>query len=222
MKNIRKSISVILALVAAFALVGCAKENRLRPYVSELIENVYAGTSEHYTVRGKAGFYETERARDGQAGATAPFLVLTLPQTPDAETVTATIEIDGQPHTEKFTYDPVRFTCRAVFETAFDEETFEIVLRKNGEEERVMMTSVLPENTLDLNGVLDVLLQSQPDLVESYMKNGVFEGELTAKVNVRDEKAYWYVAITDTAGRTHAFLMDGASGEILAAKDLFQ
>ena len=59
-------------------------------------------------------------------------------------------------------------------------------------------------------------------LVESFMQNGVFCGEISMKVTVRSEKAYWYIGLTDAAGRTHAFLMDGASGEVLAAKDIFQ
>ena len=218
----KKFVSIVLALAAAFTLVGCAKENPLKPYVSELTENIYAGESEHYAVRGKTGFCEKEHKRDGTAGDTVRLLILTMPSVNDAQSVTATVTVNGEPHTEKFTFNPVTFAYNAKFEVPFSERTFDVILRENGAEETVTMTSVLPENTLNLDGVLDALMQRQPDFIGAYMKNGAFCGEIAAKVSVRNEKAYWYVGITDPSGRTHAFLMDGASGEILAAKDIFQ
>ena len=220
--TMKKFAVVLLALAAVFVFAGCAEENKLKPYVSELTDNVYYGESENYTVRGKTGYSETERSRDGAVGKIERALVLSVPDAGNPEALSATIVIDGTEHTENFTFNPVTFAYNARFALPFNEQTFEVILRENGEEERVTMTSVLPENTLDVNGALDALCAQQSALVESFMQNGVFCGEISMKVTVRSEKAYWYIGLTDAAGRTHAFLMDGASGEVLAAKDIFQ
>ena len=53
------------------------------------------------------------------------------------------------------------------------------------------------------------------------MQNNIFNGEIRAKILVRNGKAYWYMGLIDASGRTRALLIDGASGEILAAKDVF-
>ncbi len=218
----KKSLILIAVLSVCLLFSACSKENRLLPYVSELTENVYYGESEHYSLRGKSGFIEKERAHDGKKSALRDELVLTLlSETAEEAEIIAEITVDGTVMTEKFELNPATFAMNAVFEYRPEVSEFEVTISQNGEKETVTMKSALPENTLTLSGALDALYANQKALVDGYMQNNVFNGEIRAKVLLRNGKAYWYIGLIDTSGRTHALLIDGASGEILAAKDVF-
>lgn len=218
----KKSLILIAVLSVCLLFSACAKENRLLPYVSELTENVYYGESEHYSLRAKSGFIEKKRAHDGKKSALADQLVITLlSETADNAEIIAEINVNGTAVTEKFALNPITFSMNAVFEYRPQTNEFEVTISENGNKEVVTMKSALPENTLSLSGALDALYANQKALVDGYMQNNIFNGEIRAKVLVRNGKAYWYIGLIDTSGRTHALLIDGASGEVLAAKDVF-
>lgn len=218
----KKSLILIAVLSVCLLFSACAKENRLLPYVSELTENVFYGESEHYSLRARSGFAEKEKKHDGKAGALRDELVVTLlSETEDEAEITAEISFTGSALTEKFRLNPVTFGMNAVFEARPETNEFEIIVTENGNRETVTMKSALPENTLSLSGALDALYANQKALVDGYMQNNIFNGEIRAKILVRNGKTYWYMGLTDASGRTRALLIDGASGEILAAKDVF-
>lgn len=182
----------------------------------------FYGESEHYSLRARSGFAEKEKKHDGKAGALRDELVVTLlSETEDEAEITAEISFTGSALTEKFRLNPVTFGMNAVFEARPETNEFEIIVTENGNRETVAMKSALPENTLSLSGALDALYANQKALVDGYMQNNIFNGEIRAKILVRNGKTYWYMGLIDASGRTRALLIDGASGEILAAKDVF-
>lgn len=218
----KKVFLCVLTLVAAITLVGCTKENKLLPFVSELREDVYIGESNNYKLKAHYGFSETPIDRDGNAGAHTRKLTLMLLDRDGGDIkVNATLNLVDTPQTETFALNPITFLWSAQFNADVMEKQFSVTITENGVSEEITLTSELPENTLSYKSALDALCKSQPELINAYNTNGTFGGEICMRVLVRNEKPYWYVGLTDKNGRTRALLIDGFTSEVLAVKDIF-
>ena len=83
------------------------------------------------------------------------------------------------------------------------------------------MKSILPENTLTVSQALQSLSEKQNQLIGNYTdENGTFNGEIHARILVKNDHPYWYVGLVNKDKNLKALLIDGINGEVLAIREI--
>ncbi len=217
---LKKFIIFILSFCVCFS-TGCAKKSTLLPHISELRLNIYEGESQDYSLKATFGFCEKLKNLDGIVGEKEYNLTLTLKDCNYEEKITATIDLGEQNYTEQFFYDPVSSKMTTNFPVNDMPNDFDVTITANGQSQKIIMRSVVPENTVTYQTALNSFEKQQSPLLENYKIDGEFKGEIAMRIIVRNGSPYWYLGLTDENGKTKALLIDGFSCEILAVKDIF-
>ena len=223
MKKILSLILCVFALVLTFS--GCKKqENTLDKYVSELRSEIFYGESENYTLKASYGFKEIPYGHDGKINHRAYVLVFKLlGRETDQATFNASFTFKDKEYKTTFKLSPVSHSLTAPIEIdGFNLKEFTVQISTGGESESVQLKSTLPKNTISYSSALKYLQKNQSELLKNYRnENGDFNGEICARVVVKDQKPYWYVGLTDKNGNLKALLIDGFNGEVLAVREIF-
>ncbi len=209
----------ILLLFATLGLTACNNQSRLLPFVSELRENVYEGNGETITLKAYYGYREAPFVNDGKIGNCVKTLTFIINECQDMEIsyslelcfLNNTIINFEKTHTGKL---------KAKIELEnLDLSNFEVKVIYSSKKESITLTSILPDKTLTLNDVLINLENNQAELIQHYTSNSTFNGEIYARIIVKNGAPYWYIAFGD--GNTlKAFLVDGITGEVLAIREV--
>lgn len=213
--------AVVFSLAAIFFSLlgtGCNKPDPFINSVTELRQNVYEGASENYKLKAAYGYDET------LAGDRAYRLTFLLcDKTSSAETYTLTFNSGELNFTEDFKFSPVTGTLKTcVAIENFTASAFCVTVSTGGTSESVTLKTLVLSRALDYKTALICLKKSQPELVALYNgENGEFNGKVTARILVKNEKPYWYVGLKNENGALKALLVDGLTGEVLAVREVF-
>ncbi len=216
-------ISLLLCLSCIF-FGGCAKPFALSDYVSELRSDIFLGSSESYSIKAFYGYREVAVLQDGKVGETQNLLTFRLL---DKETDSATYSIkfkyQDKDYSADFVTDPIAGFLTADFEIdGFNEKEFSVKISCAGEQQTVVLKSILPANTLDYKTALNKLYDTHKTLVNIYMdEEGNFNAEIYMRVIVKDDKPYYYVGFARANEKLKAILIDGLTGEVLAVREIF-
>ena len=211
-------ISVLVCISNVFFLTACTKTSFLLPYVSELRSDVFEGKTNSYTIRAYYGYKESPYLNDGKVGELSSKLTFILKEVENEE-ISFSLEIPFASETIRFEKSPNGNLTATLNVDKFSEKEFTVWLSYSSQKIQVTMQSILPSNTLDINKVLLSLEQNQTSLINSYCKDSTFNAEIYARIIVKNEKPYWYLAFAN--GKSlKAFLADGLSGEVLAIREI--
>ena len=220
----KKILIVFLSIISFICLfTGCSKQPTLDEYVSELKSDVFTGDSGAFSLKASYGFKEHPFNHDGMSAQKVYRLtVKMLNQVTDGATYTACLIFNSQEYKSEFKIDPVTQAFSAIIEVDnFNLKEFDLIVTNAGNIQTVKMQSILPNDTLTCSEALNKLKESQKELLNNYTdENGIFTGEIHARVLVKDEKPYWYVGLVSTDKSLKALLVDGISGEVLAIRDV--
>ncbi len=216
----RKFALILLSFILLFSLClsGCGKTPTLFDYVYELREDVFEGESASYKLKCSYGFKTDE---NGEKIYALTFKLL------DKEQDNATYSLDftyGENELYKdFKFNPVTSTLTAVAEVEnFTEKELTVKVSGASVSEEVILKSILPADTASAQTAINSLESSQTELINSYRdENGSFLGKISARVLVKNGKAYWYVGLYKPNGDLKAFLIDGKTLDVLAIRDIF-
>lgn len=213
--------AVVFSLAAIFFSLlgtGCNKPDPFINSVTELRQNVYEGASENYKLKAAYGYDET------LAGDRAYRLTFLLcDKTSSAETYTLTFNSEKLSFTEDFKFSPVTGTLKtSVAIENFTDNEFNVTVSTGGAAETVTLKSLVSGGAIDYKTALVYLKKSQPELIALYNdENGEFNGKVTARILVKNEKPYWYIGLKNQNGALKALLVDGLSGNVLAVREVF-
>ncbi len=211
-------LSVILSIFTLFNVAGCKKTSYLLPYVSELRAEVFEGNFSNFTIKAYYGYRENPYINDGKVGNYSHELTFILKGAKTEETA-FTLEIFDYREVLNFEKSPSGKLVARLNVENFDKKEFDVALGYSSQKIQITMRSLLPEGTLDVNEVLLNIEQTQTNLLNSFSPSGVFEGEIYARIIVKNQKPYWYLALAN--GKTlKAFLVDGLTGEVLAIREV--
>ena len=223
----KKFILILSGLALAFVCLfvfGCNDDFGLSEYVSELKQDVYIGDNDHYELTASYGYKENPLARDGKVGNRVYALVFRLvgEETSSIE-FCIELNIDGQTKNATFSIDPVsnKMTAFILADQKFNQKEFDVTLKSAGQNVKIKMKSLVPSNALDNKSALKKLHENNKSLVDTYMENGVFNGEIIQRIIVKDGKPYWYIGLADKNGSLKALLIDGVTGQTLAIRHVF-
>ena len=215
----------ICILAVFFTFSGCKQqENTLDKYVSELRSEIFYGQSQNFTIKASYGFKEIPYNHDGKISDRVYVLVFKLVgRETDQATYNASFTFNGKIYKTTFKLSPVSHSLIAPIEVEnFNLKQFTVQISSGTDTESIELKSTLPKNTISYSSALKFLQKNQSELVKAYCnKDGVFNGEICARIVVKDQKPYWYVGLTDIDGNLKALLIDGLNGEVLAIREVF-
>ena len=220
----KKIVNFILMVVFACSFLavqsGCEESSWLLPYVSELKKDIYVGDSQEFNLKAYYGYKESPYASDGKIEShpyTLTFLLLDAEESQTTYFLTIPCMNDCR---LEFTKNNTGKLVSSVEIEDFNQNSFDVKLQFSSQNIDIKMHSIVPENCLDIDSVLKKIQAEQSNLINNYVLDSKFDAEIYARVIVKDDKAYWYVAFASKDG-LKAFLVDGVSGEVLAIREVF-
>ncbi len=219
----KKLLAIILLFTLTLCLSACAKQEGLSKYVSDLRSNLYQGQSQSFTVKGGYGFKETPYQNDGKVGEKIYALTLKLVgEETNQASFTASIDYNGQTRAQTFKLSPVSHSLITTIEIeGFNLDEFDITISCGDKSETVTMRSIVPLDTISYEKALTCLQQSNPELIKAFSNaDGELNAEIHARIIVKNDKAYWYIGFAGGNDLLKALLVDGATGEVLAIREI--
>ena len=220
----RKFLSSILMVVFACSLacfyLGCERSSWLLPYVSELKKDIYVGDNQDFNLKAYYGYKENPYVSDGKVEPhpyTLTFMLLDIKESQTAYSLTIPCLNDCKLQFKKNNSGKL---VSSVEIEDFNQTSFDVKLQFSSQIIDVKMSSIVPENCLSLDSVLKKIEAEQSNLINNYVLDSNFNAEIYARVIVKDDKVYWYIAFANKDG-LKAFLVDGESGEVLAIREVF-
>lgn len=204
-------IVTAIFFVSLVFLSSCKEENYLLPFVSETRTDIFLSENEKFPVKAYYG------KKDGQN-----FLTFFISGGEIDETsLFLEMQLNDETVKKEFTFDPVKSVLTlSIPIDNFTEKEFTVNILKGSDKEELKLSSILPEKTLPINEILNALCEKQSSLIKNYMEDGVFNGNICARIIVKDNNAYWYIGLTDKSGKLTAFLMDAKDGTVKAVREI--
>ena len=219
MKKLFAFALCLLTFLLPPTLTACKEEFTLLDYVSVLTLDVYRAEYKGYTLTANYGYTEEPLILDGKRGKTTYYLTVTLPINEDNITYKIKLnDVDGE---WNFKHDLHTATLKAKIPLSKHLFNFDATVVCESDQTTVNFTSIIPPNTLAPKDALKHLEKAQQTYVNSYMKDGIFTAEIILKLSVFKNSAYYYVAISDSDDNYKAMLINGATGELLAIRNVY-
>ena len=218
----KKIIVIFLILCFTLGFSGCKKENAYLTYISELKQNLYAGTANDISVTAYYGFREEPFINDGKAGEKVYGYTFKLDIIPDEIRRAVELKTDNETYSAVFTPDEITSEYKAFIEIKnhFERE-FTVTYICGSEQTQITLCSIVPENCISYERALDLLTEKQQSLLNAYSSDNGFNAEIYMRIFIKNDSPYWYVGIASGHGKLKALLIDGISGELLAVREIF-
>ena len=220
----KKLIICLLAFVfITFCFTAWQNKNSLDKYVSELKSDVFVGESENYSLKASYGYKETPFIHDGVPNEKVYKLTIKLVKGAiDGAVYTVGLSFNDKDYKSEFKLDPVSNKHTATIEIEnFNLKEFDVSLKSSSQNDVITMKSIVPENTLTVSQALQSLSEKQNQLIGNYTdENGTFNGEIHARILVKNDHPYWYVGLVNKDKNLKALLIDGINGEVLAIREI--
>lgn len=211
----------IIFTVFTIVLSGCGKINPYIAHVSELRQEIYQGTAEEINITATYGFCESPYINDGKTGNVIYGLTFVMHAFPDEVRRVLNFRKGDREYSAAFILDEITSEYKATVEIKADMgKEFSATLNTGDSTVPVLFKSIVPAKCISYDDALQVLEEKQSALLNSYIKDGVFQAEIYMRVFVKDDKPYWYIGIAAGNDRLKALLIDGVSGNLLAVRDI--
>ena len=213
----KKYLAVLLCLSIFFipCFTACNSKPNLNNHVVEARLNLFEGENQGLKLSCAYGYTLSE-----QKNYAMTFKLFTDASTEITYSVSVSLDVM---HTETFTLSPITHTLTAtIYGKLLSQKSFDVILSYGSEKITISMQSIIPDNVLDVQSALNSLASSQPSLINSFVDEyGTLCVDVCIRIIVRENKAYYYVALTDKSGGVKALLLDGITADVLAVRDIF-
>ena len=211
-------VTLFLVLIAPY-FFACEQQSFLTPYVSEYRKDVFEGQGQNHKLIAYYGYRESPYLNDGKVSTIENGLTFILLDAPsDNVAYTLTLETERPVTLEFIRLASGRLIVFYEIDN-FSLKEFNVTVKYGSSFEPILLKSKITSEHLDLDSVLKILEKEQKAFIDPYTTDGYFNAEIHARIIVKDQKPYWYMAIAD-GKRLKAFLVDATSGEILAIREI--
>ncbi|MBQ0099068.1 MAG: hypothetical protein KBS91_00775, partial [Firmicutes bacterium] len=132
---------------------------------------------------------------------------------------TVLFSLNQKQYEKVFNYDALSSKLIASFDIEeFNEKELSITIKKDSSKEELVLKSIIPPDTVDIETAVSKLYIEQKTCIDSLFENGTFTASLSVRIVERNKKAYYYVGITDKNKNLKAMLIDGKTCELLAIR----
>ena len=221
MKKLLSVISSLLLFCFLLPLIGCNNKSGLEIYVSELRQTTFRAECDDFTLKAHYGYKETPFVKDGKVGEKAYALTIKLLGVSlDPATYSISFDYDGTTYKDKFSLDASGGLSTSFEIKDFNQNELDVNILCGDKTQNLKLVSIVPENTLSYIDALNKLKESQSELIGVYFDGEDFNAEIYARILVKEEKPYWYIAFA-TETDLKALLVEGFTGEVLAIRNVF-
>lgn len=210
---------LMLALCATLCLFSaCKKTVDYFDYVSELRNNIFLCSTDDFSLRIYATQKESPYCSDGIPCEISPRAEIYLIAPSGVENYQISFTLDGISYGGELSFDNVKTEYYYFCSLDISElKQIECTLTWGKESVVLCARSVLDENTLSAQTVLQNLLSSEQALFESMTDEYGFAGEIYVRL-IYEDAPYYYIGVMDRNGGTNAFLASAQTGKILARR----
>ena len=216
-----KKSCLILAIIAlSFFFVSCKNAVNLEMYLSENRHSVYYGSFDDYSLSVYLEEKESPYLSDGYVGEIKKYITVRVEDYRSAlNDASVTIIFGDKEYFGKFNYSPLdgKFITEIEVDKLPNHNELTLKLSSSGVE-NVFTLSKLESSKISYKTALDKVAYYKSKEIQKMLSGSGATIETRVRVLNEDKNVYYYVSITDQSGSTIAFLVDGATGEILAEK----
>ena len=217
-----KKFCLILTLVIlSFAFVSCKNAVNLELYLSEIRSVVYYGKFDNYSLSVYVEEKETPYLSDGFVGEMKKYVTVRVEDYRLAlNDATVTVIFGNTECFGKFNYSPLdgKFITEIETNKLPIANEITIKLKSNGEEEVFTLEKLSVSGAINYQTALDKVSYYKEKEIKKMLSSKGATIETRVRILNEDKSVYYFVSVTDQKGETIAFLVDGATGEILAEK----
>lgn len=216
-------VSTLIILGCLFCFTSCSKTTQLENNLCELRSDIFTGKLDDISINACYGFRETPFGVDNKINQRVYALQFKLLNLETTDT-TYSIKLNflEKEYSAQFKLHPVTHSLTAFIEIEnFNSKEFSVLLCCGDDQREITLSSIVPKNTLSYTQALESLQSNCPDLIKSFKdENGTFLAEVFMRIIVKNDKAYWYVGLAKNKDYLKALLIDGATGEVLAIREV--
>ncbi len=214
------STLALLFFAAFFCLFpSCKKNEDYFSYLSEYRSNLFLAETEEFSVRIYALEKEHPFIADGMVGEKTKRAELYITAKDGSESCKVAFSLNGNKYGGEASYDSVKreyfYSCAADLSTAV---SIPLALQFGDTVYEVTAHSVKQTDTLSGEQILKRLQEQEVDLFRSLTDKNGFLAEIHLRL-LYEEAPYYYIGIVEKTGKITAFLMDAATGTILAKRE---
>lgn len=207
----RKFIVILLCL-AAVGACACKKTVNYYDYVSELRENIYIYSDDEATIKIYCGGRESPYNSDGIRGEMGNCFEIYAYLPAQSGTVNVKIgDISGE-----MSYLTVK-GCYYLSCGDGDPKTDYLDVEINEKSYRAV--SVLYDGVITPEQALECAVEYRSEFFAAITENYIFNGEIYIRL-LYDDACYYFVGVCNRSGELTCWLIDGATGKIIAEKTL--
>lgn len=220
----KKFACILLALAACILPAGCAAAPDLTEYVSEYRSRIYEGTEGGYTVFASFTRREYPYRADGTPGEMQDLFEIALTAPDNTRLYRVEFTVGEKAYAADLAFDSVRLAHTASLsmpEPAEESIAFTVRDAENADVEPLAVEAAClrPQGALALPDLLERVRAAEEERFAALLSGRGFAGELYVRLLCENGASYYYVGLTDRAGRTYAMLADAATGEIVATRE---
>lgn len=207
-----------ISVLTAFCLVACSAKTAEIENVSQLRYDLLTYEADKFTVVCYPEIREKNFLSDGIAGEKDLLLGFRFyPTNTVAECVSVSLEADGGTYTAEF--DEKSGSDYKICEMqipTFNKSDLKCMLSVDGELYSVCLSSVKNADTITYTRAVNGIIETDAERLSAFKKNEPYE----TRIRLIENNGYnfWYVGFINPA-KTLSYLVDGATGEILAVKE---
>ena len=212
---------VILSIAFSIAFTSCKNAVSLDLYLSEIRSAVYYGKFDNYSLSVYVEEKETPYLSDGFVGEMKKYVTVRVEDYRLAlNDATVTVIFGNTECFGKFNYSPLdgKFITEIETNKLPIANEITIKLKSNGEEEVFTLEKLSVSGAINYQTALDKVSYYKEKEIKKMLSSKGATIETRVRILNEDKSVYYFVSVTDQKGETIAFLVDGATGEILAEK----
>jgi hypothetical protein len=215
-KKLLSSLFLLLFCTLYFLLAGCNRKIDYFSYVSEFRNNIFLAETDSLSLRIYSVTKETPYAADGIAHESTARTEVFLLAPDGSQNYILTVYFNGAEYGGELAYDNVKSEYFLSFSLDVSaEKELSCVLSFGDTQIQLTATSVLRNETIAPNTILENVRAYDPELFKNMTDKYGFLGEIYLRL-LYEDAPYYYVGVINRNGEIHAFLVNAITGKVLA------
>ncbi len=214
----------LLTVLVIFTLpfcISCKDAINLEMYLSEIRSAVYTHVGDNYTLTLYAEQKETPYISDGYVGEMKSIITVKIEKYKTAlDDARVTVSYGDEKVSGNFDYNALRgkFTAEMEVDRLPSENEIELTVSIGGSEESFTLEKFSKDGQIDYTTALNSVSYEKNDCIKELLSGNGDTIEVRVRILTEGESVYYYVAIIGKDGKSFTYLVDGASGKILAER----